>query len=309
MGKTLILIAEKRYFWLYAENTENYDIEVAYKLDIWFPISLRRKFPKLGYRRFVWLGDWSKKIEEYDKVIVFDSSYSVHLGNVLKRHHFSGGLHFVYWNKVHPNNQIAQKQMSLITKEFKIYSSNYSDCEEKGFTFSPLLYIPADLESISKNKPEIKKYDIMFSGLDKRERVEEIDRICDVFNELKLDYFIDIYGSHTRKQKKNFATHTEKTSYEKYLSMIYDCNAMLDFDVYLSKSYSLRVYEAIFYQKKYITNNTYIREEKFYTPENIFVIGVDSYENLQEFLKTPYVPLRKEILDYYSIENWIGRFA
>jgi hypothetical protein len=51
-----------------------------------------------------------------------------------------------------------------------------------------------------------------------------------------------------------------------------------------------------------------IQSREYYHPNNIFVIGVDNPNRLEEFLEKEYVPVSQEILDKYRIDAWVERF-
>jgi len=68
---------------------------------------------------------------------------------------------------------------------------------------------------------------------------------------------------------------------------------------------SFRVFEAIKYSKKLITDNASVKRYDFYRPENIFVVENGCFDGLSEFLTTPNTPLREEIIQKYSFTNWL----
>lgn len=69
-----------------------------------------------------------------------------------------------------------------------------------------------------------------------------------------------------------------------------------------------RPMEAILFNKKLITNNKAIEKYDFYCPENIFILGKDSLNNLKTFIHTPYKTLPKQIVEQYIFENWFDTF-
>lgn len=74
---------------------------------------------------------------------------------------------------------------------------------------------------------------------------------------------------------------------------------------YAQKGLSFRVYEAMSYQKKMITNNTDIVNYNFYNPNNFFVI--EDVENIvipKSFMDAKYEPIPDEIYEQYTLESW-----
>ncbi|WGU68164.1 hypothetical protein QIU19_12855 [Capnocytophaga canimorsus] len=69
---------------------------------------------------------------------------------------------------------------------------------------------------------------------------------------------------------------------------------------------SFRVFEAIKYKKKLITNNSHIKKYDFFNKNNILVIEKDSdYELIPSFLELPYLDLPQVVCEKYAFTNWI----
>jgi len=72
---------------------------------------------------------------------------------------------------------------------------------------------------------------------------------------------------------------------------------------------SFRFFECLAAETKVITNNRDVVNYDFYNPENIMVVDFEQdilEENVfEEFIQTPYKTISSEILDKYSIGNWM----
>lgn len=68
---------------------------------------------------------------------------------------------------------------------------------------------------------------------------------------------------------------------------------------------SFRVFEAMAFQKKIITNNKNIMDYNFYNPNNILVIANVNYDFDVRFFETQYEPLSDEIYYQYTLDNWV----
>ena len=66
--------------------------------------------------------------------------------------------------------------------------------------------------------------------------------------------------------------------------------------------------EALFLEKKLITNNKDIKNYDFYNPSNIFILGENNIEDIKEFINKPYEKVEQKIIDYYDFEQWLSRF-
>ena len=70
---------------------------------------------------------------------------------------------------------------------------------------------------------------------------------------------------------------------------------------------TLRPLEALFLNKKLVTNYKEIKNEKFYNVNNIFILN-NNYEEIADFLKTPYVAIDEAIKEQYTCTSWMLRF-
>ena len=71
---------------------------------------------------------------------------------------------------------------------------------------------------------------------------------------------------------------------------------------------TLRPLLALSNHKKVITNNHYIKKEKYYSRDNIFILGEDSDRTLKEFITSPFKEINESTLAYYSCREWVKRF-
>ena len=71
---------------------------------------------------------------------------------------------------------------------------------------------------------------------------------------------------------------------------------------------TLRAMEALFFQKKLLTDNQEVLNCDFYRQENIFVWGQDDECRLADFLQVPYQKIPEETVSQYTWEAWLDRF-
>ena len=65
--------------------------------------------------------------------------------------------------------------------------------------------------------------------------------------------------------------------------------------------------EAVWFQKKLITNNPDVIHYDFYCPENVFILGQDKLSTLNAFIDAPYRSLPIEVAQNYTAEAWLDR--
>ena len=100
--------------------------------------------------------------------------------------------------------------------------------------------------------------------------------------------------------------YAERLEYDEVLEHIKEAKAIVEVTMEGQTGLSIRVVECLFCNKKLITNNRHIVNEKFYNPQNIYVM--DSGVDISEFLESDYQRLPEEIVNHYEFSAWIHRF-
>ncbi|HBI89919.1 MAG TPA: hypothetical protein DDY75_18985 [Sphingobacterium sp.] len=98
----------------------------------------------------------------------------------------------------------------------------------------------------------------------------------------------------------------QQIQYIDYIKLVLKSEYIVDILVDVHEGLSFRVFEAVGYKKKLITNNKTIRNYDFYHPNNIFILG-DEDREFAEFLNLPYVEINENIIEKYDFDNWILR--
>jgi len=94
-------------------------------------------------------------------------------------------------------------------------------------------------------------------------------------------------------------------TYEENISYVNKSNIIFDLLNESHNGLSFRVFEAMYYGKKLITNNSEIKKYEFYHPNNIFVWDGESLAGYDTFINAPRHTIPKEIIEKYSFTNWI----
>ncbi len=98
---------------------------------------------------------------------------------------------------------------------------------------------------------------------------------------------------------------TSWMSYDEYLEKSAKSEIFIDLvRVSQEEGFSFRIPEALFLNRKIITNRLIARDEPFYSPERVFLIGVDPVSRLKEFLEADLEPLPESILRFYNSRLW-----
>jgi len=163
-----------------------------------------------------------------------------------------------------------------------------------------------------KLKKTIKiEYDVYYVGsYDKR--IEKIIEICSVLYKmgLKMNIKIPCSGEQAEYLKTYSFIDTSKSSrtYIENIKNVFASRIILDFaHENLHNGISFRAFEALGYEKKLITTNTFINEEDFFNEENILIIDSNTKkEEIEYFIsnRDNYKSINKEIYEKYSFTNW-----
>lgn len=252
--------------------------------NIMFRFLKKMKLPLI----YLYYGNWKKRLKEFDKVILFDTGFSNEIPKYIKKKNRNIKIIYWYWNsmKEHNNKVIENKYID------EIWTYNRFDAQKYNLKYNPQFYLKKCELSNSKINS-----DVLFVGRDKG-REKDINEIQE---KLKSKNIITTFR--VIKNEKDLISYTE------YLNLLECSKCVLDYSFTLPCGLSLRPLEALFYEKKLITNNNDIKNYDFYDADNIFIIGEDNIENIQKFINKPYKKIDKEIVQYYSYDSWLNRFG
>jgi hypothetical protein len=176
-------------------------------------------------------------------------------------------------------------------------------CEEFNLIYIQNFISQKTLEYIPKSKESL---DAIFIGDDK-DRAEMLLMLQKEFLKIGKIFKIIMPKNNNRNSKYSGITYIDSwLSYEAYISEIKSSKVMVDIVQKIQSGNTLRPVEAMFLGKKLITNNHLIKNESYYSPENIFILGQDDIKDLSVFVNTPFQQLRPEILSKYDIHGWLA---
>lgn len=206
-----------------------------------------------------------------------------------------------------------------------------STCRLNLYLWNPMFFYTDDIGKLSKrwrvwsfSKDEAKQYrigyaetiynakltyeaaietDMFFVGLDKGRKplLDMISRITTAEGLIvDINVVDNIRSIYTSK-------YVGRMSYEEVRKRIARTRALIDIVQSNQKGLTQRVMESIFFKKKLITNNASVKNYKFYTPDNIFVIGEDDYSHLKEFVLSPYKEVDGFDTNIFDVHQWLDR--
>jgi hypothetical protein len=192
----------------------------------------------------------------------------------------------------------------------EIYSFDKEDIKKYGFKeITNYNY----LEKQSKSNPaEIKNQILYVASFDNR--LDTVLKLKVAFEKIKVSYRIIIVGKKTSlfKIRKLFSNATKgidlqrKRINQEGLKKLYrETNILLDMVRENQSGLSFRIFEAMAFEKKIITNNKNVLHYNFYNPANICVIENDAFNFDTVFFETEYETLPENVFNQYTIDNWV----
>lgn len=95
--------------------------------------------------------------------------------------------------------------------------------------------------------------------------------------------------------------------YNGVLEKLGNCKAILHLSLGASSGITFRVMESVINRIKLITDDKSIIETEVYNPNNIFVIGVDDFNMIKEFIRKPFIDINKEVVEKFYFSSDIKK--
>ena len=278
-----IILKNKKDIYFFNKISKKYNIEELYFLNTDKPLFKLLKKVKISI-----LGKWKNEINKYDKFIIFESLYNEKVAKKIKRTKKENKVIVYFWNYIDDNNKYILNDKNI--DEFWTFDKN--DAQKYNMKNNPQFYTKN-----VKILDEQNKYDVLFLGRPKTRKKD----IVDLEKKLKEE------GIQTNF--KIIENEKDYVSYDEYLKMIAESKCILDYNQEGQVGLSLRPMEALFLERKLITNNTDIKNYDFYNHDNIFILGEDNINEIKEFINKPYKKIDQDIIDYYDFDQWLNRFG
>lgn len=219
------------------------------------------------------------------------------------------------YHRLHPNKKLvirfhdilSKKDIKLIERlkdsNIKPQIESYSllDAKEQKIIYKPNGVDPYFMSSlVSTFRTSL--YYFYGASSDKKSQIGNRTSALSQFND-ELRHIYPKIGSWTSYKVTNSSK--EYIPYIEFARQSALCEVYLDLArIKPTEGFSFRIAEALFLNRKIITNRTCIQKEPFYHPSRIFILGKDSPNRLKDFLEDEIRPLPKEILKLYDASLW-----
>ena len=258
--------------------------------------------------------DRAKKLLTHDKydyaVIIRPDMYSENLLGFI-RNHTKNRMVGYQWDGLKRFPEINSK--IKIFDDFFVFDSN--DLQDKDFKQYRLKGITNFYFDV--NKPMCIHNGVTtayFVGSHFESRVSTLDKCAKALAELNVHIkFIiptDDFENILKYRNHDLMTYgtRNKVSFAENLSNVNEADILIDIINPVHQGLSFRVFEALYYRKKLITNNSIIQSFDFFHPNNILVWedNQDMDKLLADFLEKPLKEIDPQIFKKYSFGNWIN---
>lgn len=194
----------------------------------------------------------------------------------------------------------------------EIYSFDKEDIKKYGFK-ETTNYNYISSEPVRQTKKP--KFEVLYiASFDKR--LDTVFKLKKAFKKIKVNFRFIIVGKKTSlfKLKNKFSDtisdldlRRKRIEQEDLKELYNDTKVILDIVRDNQTGLSFRVFEAMAFEKKLITNNQNISGYDFYNPNNILVIENDKYDFDNTFFETEYQPLSENTYYKYTIDHWVTK--
>lgn len=256
---------------------------------------VRKIFASHGMFLDVFLGNWKKKIEHYDVIIVQASKITAHIPDFLRKKKFKGRIIYWYWDPVFT----CVSPDRINRKICELWSFDNRDCQNYNMKFNDTYYV---FDSDPMEKCEA-KWDIVFVGRDKG-RLKQLNKLKEEFerNELRTLFYI----VPTKPYSLNAGRLKKEINYEEILEIVKKSKCLIDINQPNQSGLSQRCMESLYFNKKLMSDNRNITKYKLYHKK--MIIPLSDVEKLKSFINDEN-EYDVEQLEYYTFEKWLDRFG
>lgn len=283
---TLIEVGDMRF---------NFSERVIYFIERKFSLNIR---PESRYSKENLLN--LNRVEKKDKVLLFDFTQFIdvkYISSLVK----TVSVSLWMWNtidRVDYGNIIKLRKTGVTIYTFD--KRNAVECKivllNQIYRFIPLI------------KSEL-LYDFFFVGVDKG-RCDELNSLGEYLMARGYRVKFIVLGLREKDYVRYSCLEIIYTSlsYWDILTIISQSKILVDITKTFQTGMTLRVLEAAFWGKKLITNNKETMNTELYNSNNVFVLNVNSLNQLREFIEKEFLYYDENILRKYSINSWIETF-
>lgn len=262
----------------------DFNLSLRIMREIWFRLHLPR--PDLWYNKEL-------KSVNAEVFIIKDPLMTTGLIDWVHKNHPNKRIILMYENRAY--NTINP---DTIPEYVEKWHYDEDDCKQYSMKMEHANYF--DIYRFEPNNQDT-EYDVLYLGRDKG-RLQQILQYRELFENKGLSTYFHICADRSFLTFKN-SEYKPLISYNKYLELLKKSKAILNIVPQGQKSVTQREMEAVFDQKKCITNNLGILDFELYDPSRYFLIGKDDMNNLHDFIYSDFKSVEEKKLEEYRFET------
>ncbi|MGM9970053.1 MAG: hypothetical protein ACI35S_06635 [Anaeroplasma sp.] len=232
-------------------------------------------------------GNWKKKINNYDFFVIPSRKSCKYALKILKKKKVA----MFYWNII-TEKEIAPLFIKKHYPNVLLCTFDHGDAEKYDIVNVDNYYF--NLKGYL-NKECISQ-DLFYVGIDRKNRRDILNQL----NDLLGDKYILNFHIMNYDDKEN------RLKYEDIISNNLRTKCIVDLTRENQTGITLRPLEALMFEKKLITNNKEIIKYPFYNKNNVFILGIESLNDIEKFIDSPFIKIDKKIKEKYYFENWLN---
>ena len=186
----------------------------------------------------------------------------------------------------------------------KVSSFERQDCEQYGFFYLPLFYIP-EYERCVKSKKT--KYMFSFVGMDYGQRKEILMKLEEQAKKQGFETYIrfpllNAFDKEKRKDEYRQYYKAGIMSHNEIINLYEQSRCVVDIESDGQNGLTMRTFEVLASKTKLVTTNKNIKETPLYHENNVYILNRDDPQIDLAFLASPFKP--QNCIEDYSINNW-----
>ena len=227
-------------------------------------------------------------------IVIFDSNLTRRAANYVKHRYPNLRVIYWFWNHIYDPSILNE-----LDDEVELWTYDAIDAAKYNLKMNTQFFFP---ELVCETEQYHTNFDCIFVGSDKG-RYKILEKTKKELEDRFLKTFFLIAETGRFKNDKN------RLSYYDVLSRVKASKCVIDILPEEQTGLSLRPLEALFFNKKLITNFKYIKKYPFYSPFRIFILGEDNINDIKKFMDSDLdFTYESKYKDYYSFRNWLHRF-
>lgn len=252
-----------------------------------------------------------RNVQKTDKVILWaveNEKDIMILSNLLAADKVTSFLWDPMRQVIHDSeSQASRYPASMKNAGITVCSFDRKDADKYGFKYVGQVYHKTNIEIKDFGEED----GVFFVGADKG-RAKSLAALASYFQENGINYdFRILKDKHSRIENYPILEKSvifSPIDYPETLKLINKARCLLDILQPGQSGVTIRSMEALFYGKKLITDNQDIKDEDFYHPDRVYILGDDSRNgrDLKEFILSPMPTLPdSKTRASHEIETWI----